>query len=55
MFWSFKLSCDVDILAFLVWQLLWVLFTKIGQFFSFLVLIGTKSNQQVCEYQILEK
>jgi hypothetical protein len=34
MFWDFKLSFVVDILAFLTWQLFGLLFEKYGDFFS---------------------
>jgi len=33
MFWAFKLSFDVDILAFLTWQLFGLFFEKFGNFF----------------------
>jgi hypothetical protein len=32
--WPFKLSFGEDILAFLVWQLFWLLFPKFGLFFA---------------------
>ncbi len=32
-FWILKMRLDVDILAFLIWQLLWLLFVKLGKFF----------------------
>jgi hypothetical protein len=39
MFWSFKLQFSLDILAY--WQLFWLLFAKVGQFFSFLLATQT--------------
>jgi hypothetical protein len=44
MFWSFKLSFDVDILAFLA------TFPKIGQHFN--QCSGHSGNEQVCEIDI---
>jgi hypothetical protein len=35
MFWGFKLSFVVDILAFLTWQLLELFFEKFGEFFIY--------------------
>jgi hypothetical protein len=32
MFWTFKMSFDVDIWVFLAWQLFWLLFEKLGDF-----------------------
>ncbi len=34
MFWTSKFSFDEDILAFLVWQLFWLLFEKLDYFFK---------------------
>jgi hypothetical protein len=34
MFWAFKLSFVVDILAFFEWRLFRLLFQKLGDFFS---------------------
>jgi hypothetical protein len=44
MFLTSKLSFDEDMLGFLTWQVFWLLFNKLGQFFSkLLVTLATAS------------
>jgi hypothetical protein len=47
MFWVFKLSFVVDILAFLNWHFFWLFFKKFGEFFSdHLVTLQTMNEDQ---------
>jgi hypothetical protein len=41
MFWAFKVTFDMNILAFFAQHLFWLLFAKIGPFFNHLVTLMT--------------